>query len=290
VRQQRALENMRKTTSSKSVFLLVFLLAARPLQAQVPWNENGPAYLALARAACKELERVAELLAPFRMIVPLADGGGDGGGGDGGGGDGGSGGDGGGSGDGSSSADGSGNGDAGDTGEGVSADAADVGPGNPDSISDVAVDPTTNAIPDVPTNDPTMSLRGGASPSSPDLLASTQPPASLPIGAPPGPPFGPGGGTQDIAIHAVIISGAQSPWQAISKAPGVRNVTLTGGLISLGKTTQPGEPVAGGTPPPFLKIIPEPKLLNGSIIPPVVPNVIDVRIVGYSVRSEIPVK
>lgn len=90
---------MRKTTSSRSVFLLAFLLAARPLQAQVPWNENGPAYLALARAACKELERVAGILAPFRMIVPLADGGGDGGGGDGGGGDGGSGGDGGGSGD-----------------------------------------------------------------------------------------------------------------------------------------------------------------------------------------------
>jgi hypothetical protein len=282
---------MRKTLSSKSVLLLAFLLAARPLQAQVPWNQNGPAYLVLVRAAFKGLERVAELFVPLRMITPLADGGGDGGGGDGGGGDGGDGsGSGGGSGggDGSGSADASGNGDAGDAADGVSADAADVGPGNPDSVSDVAVDPTTNAIPDVPTNDPTMSLRGGV-PEGPvpsvGVSGEIVPPSAVPSL-----PRGAGGAAQDVAIHAVIISGVQSPWNAISKALGVRTVTLTGGLISLGKTTQPGKPEAGGTPPPFLKIIPEPKLLNGSIIPPVVPNVIDARIVGYSVTAEIPVK
>jgi hypothetical protein len=272
---------MRKTISSKSVFLLVFLLAARPLQAQVPWNENGPAYLALARAACKELERVAEILAPFRMIVPLADGGGDGGGGDGGGGDGSGGGDGGSSGDGSGSADGSGNGDAGDgNSDGNGGDATATADTTDTAAVDAIADPTSvndvsdplDAIMDMALTDP----RGGveSSPSqNPGLVGAPSLASS---------------GSQDVAIHAVIISGVQSPWDAISKAPGVGHVTLTGGLISLGRTPQPGEPIAGRKPPAFLKIIPDPKLLNGSIIPPIVPNVIDVRIVGYSVTAEMP--
>jgi hypothetical protein len=46
--------------------------------------------------------------------------------------------------------------------------------------------------------------------------------------------------------------------------------------------------VASGSLPAFLKIIPDPKLLNGSLIPPVVPNVIDVRITGYSVIADMP--
>jgi hypothetical protein len=129
-----------------------------------------------------------------------------------------------------------------------------------------------------------MSLRGGEASSSTDSGAFVSSSAS----SPPGLPFGSGEVGQDVAIHAVIVSGAQSPWNAISKAPGVRNITLTGGLIALGKAPRPGETAPSGPPPSFLKVIPNPQLLNGSIIPPVVPNVIDVRIEGYSVTSEMP--
>jgi hypothetical protein len=129
-----------------------------------------------------------------------------------------------------------------------------------------------------------MSLRGGESVSSTDL--GTFKPSS--VSFPPGRPLGSGTVGQDVAVHAVIVSGVQSPWNAISKAPGVRNITLTGGLIALGKASRPGETAPSGPPPSFLKVIPNPQLLNGSIIPPVVPNVIDVRIEGYSVTSEMP--
>lgn len=179
---------------------------------------------------------------------------------------------------GSSSADGSGNGDAGDgNSDGDATATADT---TDASALDAATDPTTenavseplDAIMDMALTDP----RGGveSSPSQNPGLVGASSLAS--------------GGSQDVAIHAVIISGALSPWDAILKAPGIGHVTLTGGLISLGKTSQPGEPIAGGKPPAFLKIIPDPKLLNGSIIPPIVPNVIDVRIVDYSVTAEMP--
>jgi len=38
----------------------------------------------------------------------------------------------------------------------------------------------------------------------------------------------------DVHINAVIVSAAQSPWDAITKAPGVRHVIVTGGIIALG--------------------------------------------------------
>jgi hypothetical protein len=129
-----------------------------------------------------------------------------------------------------------------------------------------------------------MSLRGGEAPSSIDSGAFAPPSAPFP----PGLPLGTGGVAQDVAIHAVIVSGIQSPWNAISRAPGVRNLTVMGGLVALGRTARPGQTVASESPPGFLRIVPDPKLLDGSIIPPVVPNVIDVRIVGYSVSADMP--
>ena len=45
----------------------------------------------------------------------------------------------------------------------------------------------------------------------------------------------------DVGINAVIVSGTQSPWDAIGKVPGVGTVTVTGGIIALGKTPIPGE-------------------------------------------------
>jgi hypothetical protein len=129
-----------------------------------------------------------------------------------------------------------------------------------------------------------MSLRGGEGPSGIDSGAFAPPSAPFP----PGLPLGTGGIAQDVAIHAVIVSGVQSPWNAISKAPGVRNLTVTGGLVAFGRTPRPGEAAGGGSPPSFLKIIPDSKLLNGSIIPPITPNVIDVRIADYSVSADMP--
>ena len=241
------------------------------------------------RAAGRALQYAVGFFAPSRIFAPLADGGGDGGGGDesgsgDGGASGGGGGDGGG--DGSNSADAGSAGDGSSTGDdGVACDGAtSADPGTPDAPGDVGIDATANTVRDVPTDNPAMSLRGGEAPSSIDSGAFAPPSAPFP----PGLPLGTGGVAQDVAIHAVIVSGIQSPWNAISRAPGVRNLTLTGGLVALGRTPRPGEAVAGGSPPSFLKIIPDPKLLSGSIIPPVTLNVIDIRIAGYSVSADMP--
>jgi hypothetical protein len=97
---------------------------------------------------------------------------------------------------------------------------------------------------------------------------------------------GPGAAPVDVAINAVIVSAAQSPWDAIRRAPGVRNVIITGGIIALGKTPIPGEIPGGGPQPAWLRLIPDLRLLNGSAIPPVVPNVIDVRIMNCPIKIE----
>jgi hypothetical protein len=117
------------------------------------------------------------------------------------------------------------------------------------------------------------------SPSGPDAPGPGPPGApvgpNLPGGTGPLPPTAPG---QDVAINAVIVSGAESPWDAISKVPGVRNITVTGGVIALG-----GTPQLNGTGT-FFQVYPDRKLLNGSVIPPVVPNVIDIRIMNCPIE------
>ena len=101
------------------------------------------------------------------------------------------------------------------------------------------------------------------------------------VGGPVGsvPPAGgsPPAAPVDVAINAVIVSGANSPWGAVQRAPGVRNVTVTGGIIALGKTPLPGEPPPGSPQPAWLRVVPDLRLLDGSVIPPVVPNIIDIR-------------
>jgi hypothetical protein len=127
----------------------------------------------------------------------------------------------------------------------------------------------SNAIQSEATTDP----RGGSGPSSFDN-------AGAPLAA--AGPVGPGAGVLpatpvDIAINAVIVSAANSPWGAVQRGPGVRNITVTGGIIALGGTPLPGEPPPGSPQPAWLRVIPDPPLLDGSVIPPVVPNLIDIR-------------
>jgi hypothetical protein len=81
-------------------------------------------------------------------------------------------------------------------------------------------------------------------------------------------------------IHAVIISGLSDPAKVIASP----NVTLTGGLVALGKTNTTGGTVS--TWSPGLRIFPDYGLLTGAKIPPVTPNIIDVRIVRQQVQAD----
>jgi hypothetical protein len=76
-------------------------------------------------------------------------------------------------------------------------------------------------------------------------------------------------------IHALIISG-QSNVASVVRG----KAQVTGGLIALGRAAQ-----AAQSWDPGVQIIPDPELLNGSKIPPVTPNLIDVRIVRFSMSA-----
>jgi hypothetical protein len=60
------------------------------------------------------------------------------------------------------------------------------------------------------------------------------------------------------------------------------------GVIALGKTPIDGEPAGGGSQPAWLQLIPDLRLLNGSVFPPVVPNVIDIRILSCPIQISYP--
>jgi hypothetical protein len=261
---------------------------------------------------CGLSRRILEAFRGVLLFAPQADGGGDGGGdGGAGGGDGGAGGGdggaGGGGGDGSggdgSAGDGSAGNGGGDTagnggdtsgnGDGASADngtvAAPADPGNLGNNNDVAEpsalsDPTTvanDAIVDVLTNDPALGLRGPGSPGSDVTL--NEPARLIPSSLGPRVPSV----DVDVGINAVIVSGAPTPWEAVGKGPGVQNVSVTGGIVALGKTAlaKPPPGVSVGTadkPPAWLRLRPDLRYLNGSLFPPVVPNVIDIRTTSYT--------
>ena len=81
-------------------------------------------------------------------------------------------------------------------------------------------------------------------------------------------------------IHAVIISGLSDPAKVIAST----NVTLTGGIVALGRTASslPSSWSSG------LQIVPDNALLTGEKIPPVTPNILDVRIVRQEVTAGFP--
>jgi hypothetical protein len=96
------------------------------------------------------------------------------------------------------------------------------------------------------------------------------PPSSSPTPAP-----------RSTSIHAIIISGRSDPAKIVTSA----NVTLVGGVVALGKNASPSVmPSSWST---GLRIVPDQNLLTGAKIPPLTPNIIDVRIVKHEVVGDL---
>jgi hypothetical protein len=84
-------------------------------------------------------------------------------------------------------------------------------------------------------------------------------------------------------IHAVIISGRSDPARIVTSPNGV---TLTGGVVALGKDpSPPAKPAAQWSS--GLRIVPDHSLLTRTKIPPLTPNIIDVRIVSHEVTGDL---
>jgi hypothetical protein len=79
-----------------------------------------------------------------------------------------------------------------------------------------------------------------------------------------------------------IISGLSDPAKVIASS----NVTLTGGIVALGKVNDSASLSSSWSP--GLRILPDYDLLIGNKIPPVTPNIIDVRIVRQQVVADFP--
>jgi hypothetical protein len=83
------------------------------------------------------------------------------------------------------------------------------------------------------------------------------------------------------SVHAVIISGRSDPAKIVTS----QNVTLTGGVVALGKDPAPPSVPSAWTT--GLHILPDEALLTGAKIPPVTPNIVDVRIVKHEVVGDL---
>jgi hypothetical protein len=118
-------------------------------------------------------------------------------------------------------------------------------------------------------NGQTIIVGGDTPPGLPQTPPALQSPAAPPPTAPSN-------------IHAVIISGLSDPAKVISSP----NVTLTGGIVALGKNSSP--PSAPSSWSPGLRIVPDYALLTGEKIPPVTPNLLDVRIMRQQVIADFP--
>jgi hypothetical protein len=113
---------------------------------------------------------------------------------------------------------------------------------------------------------------GGDTPAPPTGGVATQPQ----------PPQQNSAGSGQSNIHAVIISGLSDPAKVIASS----NVTLTGGIVALGKLNNSASLSSAWSP--GLRILPDYDLLTGTKIPPVTPNILDVRIVRQQVTADFP--
>jgi hypothetical protein len=135
--------------------------------------------------------------------------------------------------------------------------------------------------------DPTKPFEGsqeGASVIGRVARIATDAPPTNPVTNPSGPASPPtlvGRGTSS-RIHAVIISGLSDPTKIIASP----NVQLTGGIVALGKNSSSS--IAPSAWSPGLEIIPDYALLTGKKIPPVTPNIIDVRVVRQDMTADFP--
>jgi hypothetical protein len=84
------------------------------------------------------------------------------------------------------------------------------------------------------------------------------------------------------SIRAVIISGLSDPAKVIASP----NVTVTGGIVALGKLNTLGSIPSAWSP--GLRILPDYALLTGAKIPPVTPDITDVRIVRQQTTADFP--
>ena len=146
-------------------------------------------------------------------------------------------------------------------------------------------------VPGTPVHGTPVTGASGApgSPGGPGGSSGSGPGGSgAPPPAAPGLASSPGGGPagEDVRINAVIVTGAVTPWGAIRKVAGIRNVYVTGGIIALGQTPLPGELPPGSPQPKWLHVIPDLSLERDERFPPVVPNIIDVRIMYFPVQAD----
>jgi hypothetical protein len=270
------------TTSKRRVcvgVVIALILGGQSLKAGIIWD-SGIFSENILRTAISGVKGLISLAGRARGLPLRTDGSGDGDGSDG---------------------SGSGDGSSGDgTGDSTSTDSTSTAASD-DPGADPDAAPTTVAVPNAPSDptDPTPTLtpeinaimsipttdpRGNAATLTPLPATTDDAPDDVPVGA-----LGASGSGEvapvDVGIHAVIVSGAMTPWDAIGKVPGVGTVTVTGGIVALGTTPIRGEPPGGGPQPSWLRLVPDLNLLDGSVIPPVVPNVIDVRITRYSIEA-----
>jgi hypothetical protein len=157
---------------------------------------------------------------------------------------------------------------------------------NVDPFAQQAYDAVANPFGGVPDTVPlqnTIANSAGAEPVPGSPGVSRNPgnpgtPGREPNSAPP-PPTAETPAKTRAEIHAVIVSGLADPSQVLRG-----NVHLTGGIVALGSPDS-SAPQPLGRWDPNVKITPDPELLNGNKIPPLVPNVIDVRIMHHEVSA-----
>jgi hypothetical protein len=113
----------------------------------------------------------------------------------------------------------------------------------------------------------------------PQSITPNLPLYKTPVNNPP--PANPGSSLVSSKIHAVIISGRSDPAKIVTS----QNVTVTGGIVALGK--DPAPPAGPTSWSSGLRIVPDEALLTGAKIPPVTPNIIDVRIISHEVVGDL---